>query len=235
MGDIGELTDKVLFQRRGNVQDKFGLSFGKKPAAVRLPAKGNASNHYQIKTGNGAEVEVLAKGSAGLVNGGLKVTFKKENSFFFNLAGVVVQEIDDQLSLAEQIIKLYKEDKWQRDWCIITGIIYSSSATVLGSGTGNHSVLLEAKNDVPVLDLQNAELQFTLRGSHQLAYEMVSGKGAAPLFKLSRLRYKFWKGLGLGMTEDETDLDEVKAMALNEGADLNEFIELQEIGHRNDN
>ena len=163
------------------------------------------------------------------MNGGLKVTFEKEDSFFFNLAGVVVQEIDDQISLAEKIIALYREGKWKKQWHIVTGVMCSSSTTILGSDTGNQSVLLEAKNQVPVIDLQSAELQLAISGAQQLAYKMVSAKGAIPLFKLSRLKYKLFRGLEMGMTEDEDDLDEIREMSINDVQDLNEVFGLKEV------
>lgn len=226
LGDIGILHRKTMFERKSNLGNELKVDFSLRPATITLPVKGEDSNNYQFTTGQGSQCNIIGKGDANMINGGVEIILAGENSFFFNLAGVVIQEIEDQIKLSKQIIDLYARDLWNKDWCVITSILYSSSSTILGSRSGNKKVVLEAQSNIPDVRLSDASLNLTLKSSSQLDYHLISKGGLTPLFKISKLRSSVFHETSFAMNEEETDLDELKQKVIGRSLDLSEYITL---------
>lgn len=184
LGDYGTLSGNV-FQRVGNVRD-LGIQF-----QVRLD---DSPEQYKFTSASGVTVEFHTKGS-GNVNGvanaraGLTITFKKENSVFFNAADGLLNTIEDQATLATQILALHEQRRWNFDHVVITGLVQAGSSTVVVSASSESAVSFEATADTTArIDLADASIGFATTRATDLALELVAKSGSTPLLLLSKVK-----------------------------------------------
>lgn len=193
LGDVGILKNN-LFTKISNLSNfdiKFDIVSDESISDIEHSSKGSVS----ITTK--ASGAITPEGSSlGKIDAGIIVEFSKENAILFKAIGTTSPSIKDQISLGEKIIALYKEDKWDKDWVVITEKVDASSATILISSSANSKIELKAKGEVnaSALDIADASLGFEAIFSKDLSTIIVAKQSLTPLFKASKVKSNIFTG-----------------------------------------
>jgi len=187
LGDFGTLDDHV-FVRLGNVTSVFGVTF----TGQEFP---NQPANFTFTSESSTDVEIHAKGDATpsgvALKAGVDIGFSSKHSVFFNAAGCIPAQIQDQIKLGNDIMALFKAGKWQKNFVVITNLYKGGSTTAVVSASNNSSISLDAQADVPSIDLSDASLKLTVKHSKALALTVVTEGSLTPLFGLSCIQGVF--------------------------------------------
>lgn len=187
LGDIGVLKGNI-FTKISNLSDfkiKFDVEKDTSKADIEHSSKGAVS----ITTK--ASGTVAPQGSSlGEIEAGIRVEFNKENAILFKANATLSPSIKDQVSVGNQVIKLFEEGKWDKNWVVITEIVEAESATILISSSSNSKIELKAKGDVGSanLDIADADLGFELKFSKDLSTKIIAEESLTPLFRASKIK-----------------------------------------------
>ena len=189
VGDIGVLVDGV-FERRSSIK-YYGIEFN------TLTDKTSASFDYASQKG----VEITIKMSGEIappgsilndVTAGIIVEISHANSVLFKANNTKNHSVKDINKLEKDVIKLYKEKKWEKEWCIITELVVADSATIIMSGSENSKIELEATADIGIgeIDIADATLGLAVRHKNNVQTEYIAEKNLTPLFRVKQLKFK---------------------------------------------
>lgn len=186
LGDYGTLSGN-LFQRVGNIRD-LGIEFELLPD--------DSPEQYKFTSASGVTFDFHIKGSGNIygvahARAGLTISFKKENSIFFNAADGHLNTIRDQAKLAADILELHAQKRWNFEHAVVTGLVSAGSSTVVVSSGTDSSVTFEAvADDTTRIDLADASIGFATTRATDLALELVAKNGSTPLLLLAKVRTK---------------------------------------------
>jgi hypothetical protein len=137
----------------------------------------------------GPQGSVLTNLDAGII-----VEFSKENSTLFKANNTTSPSIKDIIKLGEQVLKLYREGKWNKNWVIVTDLVEAENATVIISNNSNSKIELKANAniDAPTLDIADAEFKFSTQFSRGLETKIISAEGLTPLFKVMGIKTRIF-------------------------------------------
>lgn len=206
LGDFGYLQGPV-FSRKSNLASL-------KLTGWKTRSGRSAASTYTCSTASGTEVKFHAKGEANpggvpLAKATAEVKFSRGEAVFFNAAGCVLEEIEDQVGLGRTILEMFGNKTWNDDWCVVTGIVRAGATTVAVSAEAGASVLLEAAADQPTVDLANADVGLQVGTSRSLSSLFVGEAGFTPLVRLSKVRRKFLGGrvFSIGDPDEQDTFD----------------------------
>ena len=184
LGDFGTLDDHV-FVRLGNITNVFGVEFTPEEFP-KQPA------NFTFASENATDVEIHSKGdvtpSGVAVKAGIDIGFSSKHSVFFNAAGCIPAQIQDQIKLGNDIMGLFKVGQWHKDFVVITNLFKGGSTTAVVSASSSSSISLDADASVPTIDVTDASLKLTIRRSKALALTVVTQGSLTPLFGLSGIQ-----------------------------------------------
>lgn len=171
LGDYGVMKNG-FFSRLGNISDpKVGLTFDvdidENPTRETFKSTNDITVSFLAKGAINAEGIVMPKAQ-------VEVAFGSSKAVYFSAAAVLYNEIKDIATLGEQILNLYKEDKWKKEYVIVTRVFQGKNVIILISGTSNCKVNIEADASVPNIDLADANVKLNISHSSQTAYEIIS-------------------------------------------------------------
>ena len=191
LGDIGTFNDNV-FTRLSNLVDR-GIEFEIRPDETKTPLEHNSEGSVSVTTKLSGTVapqgSVLTNLDAGII-----VEFSKENSTLFKANNTTSPSIKDTITLGEQILKLYREGKWNKNWVIITELVEAENTTVIISNNSNSKIELKANAniDAPTFDIADAEFKFSTQFSKGLETKIISAEGLTPLFKVMGMKTRIF-------------------------------------------
>lgn len=198
LGDIGVLKDNQ-FTKISNLSD-FNIDFEIEPDTTESDLEHSSKGSVSISTK--ASGTVAPQGSTlGDIDAGITVQFNKENAILFKANGTTSPSIKNQIVLGQQILELYKQGKWDKDWAVITEKVDAKSATILISGSNGGKIELKAKGEVKAakLDIADANLGFELTFSKDLSTKIIAEQSLSPLFKASKVKGRLFSSPVFGM------------------------------------
>ena len=190
LGDIGILR-KNQFIKISNLED-LGISFEVEEDTTKADIEYNSQGSVSITakaSGTIAPKDSMLK----QVDTGLTVAFSRKNSIVFKANGTTSPSIKDQIKLGNEVLQLYKEGKWSKNWVVVTELVNAESATILISSASDSKIELVAKNDVAIhqLDIADASLNLGVIFSRGLATQIVAQSNLTPLFRASKVKGRF--------------------------------------------
>lgn len=191
LGDIGIFKDNS-FTRISDLES-LEITFEIRPDTTKTPLEHNSQGSVTVTTKVSGTVapqgSVLASADAGFV-----VEFSKENSTLFKANNTTTPSIKDTIKLGNEIIKLYKEGKWNKSWVIITELVEAENATVIISNSSNGKIELKANAniDAPTIDIADAKFDFSTQFSRGLETKILSAEGLTPLFKVMGMKTRLF-------------------------------------------
>jgi hypothetical protein len=196
LGAVGRL-ENGQFQQLTTLSN-LGIAFKevRGPRGADLSLSSGQSVSVQIK----AEGETLAGSSLPKAKAAAVVEFKSAGAFVFQALGPTVLWIDDKVGLSEQILNKFRSKnnagkrEWEEDWCVITEVVSTDSATILISTSNEGRLELSAEGMIPAGPVPLASvgggLTVTKKVGEVLTYVMNQEK-QTPLLRLMRVRRSF--------------------------------------------
>lgn len=192
LGDVGILRDGV-FERRSslaNLSVEFKTRPGTKPMNLSHTSEG------------GVDIAIKAKGEAlqganiPRASAGASLKFSAKGGFVFQAVDCYVDEIDDQLSLGATLLHAHRRHSadWERDWCVVHAIVRAGSATIAISRSDGARLDLSAKTNIGAGDLAKADAGLAVSNQSGDVFHAVAERGLKPLFKISRIRRRWFDG-----------------------------------------
>ncbi|MDO9021358.1 MAG: hypothetical protein Q8S73_44290 [Deltaproteobacteria bacterium] len=153
LGDYGTVEDGQ-FRRLGNVRQFSSCHFEEQMRGQGLSREYKSKRVRKVAMGAGAKID------AGIVTAhpALELSFATDFSVYFAVAGCSNWQITNLQALSEQIVALYREDRWKKEWRLITSIFKATNLTVVISKESESKLVLEASADVPRIDMADANL-----------------------------------------------------------------------------
>jgi hypothetical protein len=131
----------------------------------------------------------------------VSISFANVGSVFFNAAGCSINEVEDHVTLGKEILDLFKDKRWDDDWCVVTRIVHATSTSVAIAKDIGATLKLEAIGDKNQIDLADASLKMKATAFDKLSNVIVTEDALSPLLGLSRLRRRLFGGPKFGVTD----------------------------------
>jgi hypothetical protein len=190
LGDVGRMANGQF--ERVSTLELLGLSFTDRqgPPGSDLSHTSGSSVSIQLK----AKGETLPGSAIPNAKAGALVEFSSEGAFVFQAAAPAVREIEDQVRLADDILRLFRKVDngkrvWNEDWCVVTELLTASKVTVLVSSSGSSKIELSADGipagQAPLATLGGTLSVVTQRGD---VTSVLAEANLTPLFRVSRVR-----------------------------------------------
>ncbi|PRY07273.1 hypothetical protein CLV24_12411 [Pontibacter ummariensis] len=121
---------------------------------------------------------------------GVIFDFNRENSIIFKVNEANTPVIKDLNHIQHEVIRLYKEGRWDKDWVLVTEAVYANRCTLLISNHRNGKAELVATSDFNVadIDLASEVFQNNQHAFRGLSVNLVAQQNISPLFKLMQLK-----------------------------------------------
>ena len=189
LGHIGKMQGKK-FTYIDNLKN-LGLDFkpdnGKKrdDDAFTYMSKGNVNIGTKLSGKVSPIQTILGKLDAGII-----VEFTRKNSILFQLKGVRVYKIENQIQLGQAIEKLYKDKKWDRSWVVITELVKTYAATICISDLKDAKLEIKANADISAeeLEITNANAEFSIESSKGVDTKIIAQSEIEPLYLIKGIR-----------------------------------------------
>jgi hypothetical protein len=117
------------------------------------------------------------------------------------------------VALGREIISFVKNGEWQMDWVVVTEIITAGSTTIAVSSQKGAHCTLEAKGELPQIDLANASIGLKMISAQAIGYQVIAERGLCPLLGLSKAHKPFFQDEAVfrpvekGLIESSDDSD----------------------------
>jgi len=207
-GTVGRFLKGRLFNPESTLE-KLGI-----PVTVM---DGRSNTEWSHQSAAGFEYGIKLQGKTSVLapnipinEAGIGMRFSGSGATFFQLGGVTVHRIEDQISLAREMARRAKAKQWERDWIVVTEILRAERAVILVCESDCGTAEFSVGTDVGVAGLKaltaNANISFT--HSDKLATK-VFGDRVTPLFRAVRVRRKFLVGQHEVAPAFSVDLEEL--------------------------
>ena len=221
LGDVGVIVDGV-FERRTSLKN-LGIIFN--------TIKDKTKSDINYTSSEAVDESILVNGDIakeipnpiGNAELEIKFNFLREGAIVFKTKGTKVYSIDDIAKLEKDILKLKSKGKWKDEWVVIEKVLNVDSATILISNSSLSESKFKIGADIDILkniNIGDAKLKLESVYSKDMAFESIAKEPLTPLFKMIKLKKKFWIG--------DLELRTVKSKAVNlelDSADKKENIE----------
>lgn len=204
IGDIG-VFEGGQFQRQGSLQE-LGLA----ALSVREgePQKMSYSASVERKVVGTATAATIAP----VAGAELSLRFTQQGGFVFETEGVRQIEIADRISLAQNLLNLYREKVWEAEWHLVDAVYRATTATILVSEGSSSEIVLSANAAVlpGAWPLADPKLGLSVSSSTGRIVYVIAAGGLKPMYSCVKIRSHFFRDPSLeavrGMATNPTDL-----------------------------
>lgn len=187
LGDVGEIKDKrfTRITTLENLKISFKIRNDDTQESQKHSSSGSVSMLFKA-AGTAPQVGSVLKES----EAGFTIDFKKNRSTVYEATGCTADSIDDQVTMGSQIIQLFKEGKWNKDWAVVTELVSAESGTVLISNSSESRIELAVKGKITagVPSLADVEADLQIAWSKNMQTTLISQAGLTPLFRARALK-----------------------------------------------
>ncbi len=197
LGDVGILKNGAFLRltKLSELDIPFeATSPGQFPADLKYASKGSVT--ISTKLSGSA---VIPGSSLGISDAGALVEFNRENAVVFQATNVSVTSIVDSVTLGQNILKLYQEGKWSKNWIVVSELVTAGSATILISSSKGAKLELKATANLNTgaINIADAAFAFATQFSRSLETQIISEKGLTPLFRLMGIKSSLFVPLSI--------------------------------------
>lgn len=192
LGDYGIFEDNI-FRRLGSIDD-MQITFGiKKASAKGRILEHSSKNSIQISTKSSGSAK-LNGSSLSKIDAGLIIDLKRKNSTFFKANDSVTHIISNITSVGKNILKLYDDRKWEKEWVVVTNLIHAKSASIFISSGSSGKIELKANGKVKTdqLDIANSKCKFTIVSEIGMDTKII-GQNLTPLFRIMTVKKRIFR------------------------------------------
>ncbi len=186
LGDVGVINDHV-FTRLAGLND-LGIQWKERsdPSAEDLFYQSTSGITMAFKLAG----EPVPAGSGLLeAKAGVSITFERQAAVIFAAKGCRVPSIENQIAVGEEIKKLYKAGKWDRQYYVVTEVVNAETFTALVSESGGGKLELIAEGALPqgAVGLADLKANFHVARSQSMHTQTIAQEALTPLFRVRRL------------------------------------------------
>jgi hypothetical protein len=201
IGDIG-ILEKGIFSLRSTLeQEQIALQIrvDESEGSLKYTSEGSVEIKAKLAGEMSMPQSQLAKGDAGFV-----VQFKKQNAVVFTINGTKTYQIENTGQIEREVLQRFAENKWPKDWLIITELVEAKEATILISNAKDSQIELKANADISPsseLNIADAEFNFSVVSKRGLSTEIIAKEGVTPLYRVAGIRKPLLGDPSLGSKE----------------------------------
>ncbi|QAA80333.1 hypothetical protein EI546_00645 [Aequorivita sp. H23M31] len=187
LGDIGTLN-RNTFTKIANLSD-LDIQFDIEADTTKSNIE--HSTHGAVSITNKASGTIAPPGSVlGDTDAGITVEFSKENAILFKANGTLSPSIKNQIKLGQDILDLYKNGKWAKDWVVVTELVEADSASILISSSSQSKIELKAKGGITAakMDIADIDLGLNIAFSKDLSTQIIAESALTPLFRAKAVK-----------------------------------------------
>lgn len=180
---LGDIIDYNTFDVIGSLSD-FGINFTEN-------VKCEINDAEPIYMSQNIKIGDISAGQNDIAKVSLR--FGSDNSLYLATKGSKIVGIaEDNLgrnNLGQQIVALYNQDRWKRNWIVVTEVEYAKKAIIILSNGKNAEIELKARisNPTGFGEFMNAELSFGSESSIGFRYIMPEDDYRSILFKAKEI------------------------------------------------
>lgn len=231
IGEVGVLKDNEFIHETSlkNLKVEFKIIEDEVKHDLNYSSKGSVSITQKLHGKTSDKASAIGEAEAGFV-----VEFGKEKAVLLKASGVSTIQIDDQAALKNDILRLYKEGIWEKNWVVITELKKAESATVIISNSTNSKIEIAAKAAMPnsPISLANGEIGLNVVYSSGINTEIIAKKDLTPLFRLKGLKTSFF---GAAKVENRgIEGDESTETTTTDAASEDDSIDFDEVKYQKD-
>lgn len=192
LGAIGTFDKDHIFAPVSSL-DRAGIKFSEIGTT--------ASQSFNYATAGAVDVSFKLAGNPSplapnipVSQAGLGMRFNRKHATVFLAEDAREWRIEDQLSLAKEVIYLIKAGFWDKDWAIITHVVRAASTTILIARSAGAGIEFSISAEVAGggLELLSADMDIRTVASREMQLVIVATGGITPLFRAKRVRPKWW-------------------------------------------
>jgi hypothetical protein len=180
IGDAGLLVGG-RFRRMTSLKE-LGIPFeiGASPATQKVEY--TSTKGAKLTASGGAKVEALARAE-------ITIEFSRAGAFVFHASSMRPQRLENRLPVAEQLVKAYKEDRWDKDWLLVEALQIADRATIVVAEDSSAGLVLVADvaGLLPAVSLADPKISFTVASTRGKIAHVVSRRRLHPLYSCLRL------------------------------------------------
>jgi hypothetical protein len=201
IGDIG-ILEKGIFSLRSTLeQEQIALQIrvDESEGSLKYTSEGSVEIKAKLAGEMSMPQSQLAKGDAGFA-----VQFKKQNAVVFTINGTKTYQIENTGQIEREVLQRFAENKWPKDWLIITELVEAKEATILISNAKDSQIELKANADISPsseLNIADAEFNFSVVSKRGLSTEIIAKEGVTPLYRVAGIRKPLLGDPSLGSKE----------------------------------
>jgi len=181
IGDAG-IIEGGRFRRMASLKElgiKFTLSRGQSTQDVDY----SSTQGTKISTATSAEAATVVKAE-------INIDFSRQGAFLFQASKLQTWQLENRMSVGEQIVKAYRQKKWDKSWLLIESLHAAERATIIVSEDNAAGLILVAKMDeaIPSVSLVDPKVSLSVTSSRGKLIKLVGSEGLHPLYSCLRLK-----------------------------------------------
>ncbi|MCW3064742.1 MAG: hypothetical protein JWN32_1914 [Solirubrobacterales bacterium] len=181
LGDIGVMRNRA-FIPQSSVRS-FNIDFRVRHDGSPIDFDYSSRGVVSIAAHAGASAEDPT-GAISKAKGSVKVKFEREHATVFSCLGCVQHQVEDVLSLQEEVWGRYQAGLWREEWIVVTHLMVADSATILISDTKGAEIDFQASGDLQAsgIRLGDASLGLAATSVKEVSNRWVAAHRLTPMF-----------------------------------------------------
>ncbi len=194
IGDIG-ILEKGVFSHRSTLESE------NIPMDVRVDEsegslKYNSEGSVEIKAKLSGKAK-MPQSQLGELDAGFTINFSREKSIVFQLNGTKTHIITNVGAIETEVLSRFMQNKWRKNWVIITELIEGKEGTIIISNSKESSIELRANANVNPsenINIADAKLDLGVVSKKNIGTEIIAKNGLTPLYRVAGIRKKLFGG-----------------------------------------
>ncbi|MVN79315.1 hypothetical protein GO988_23530 [Hymenobacter sp. HMF4947] len=182
IGDVGTLENGRF--RRVTTLKSLGVE-----SQVSM---GHTTQNLQYTSTSGTTITASANASplSAVAKGEIKIDFSREGAFVFNASGLTMHRLENRSQIAEEVLKIYAQDRWEKDWLLIESLYEAKRTTVIVSEDSSAGLVLQASAEIgiPSASLADPKVDLKMTATRGKMVQVVGGKNMHPLYSCLRIK-----------------------------------------------
>lgn len=191
LGDVGVLNGHI-FEKVATLTE-IGITYTIQEGADTSPLDLSSESDVTLEFKAAGQSNPIFT-AVGYAEAGVKVDFGRTGAFVIEAPSIFEDEITGRLNLQERLLRAYTEERWEKEWLVVTRLVRAPSATVLISKSSRASLEFAAAANLAavITALGDVNAGIRVRRQHGDTMNMLCGENVTPLFQLSRLKTSYF-------------------------------------------
>ena len=185
LGAVGVIKNG-RFRQEATLKD-LGIKYKQSDEGSPQPLKYISSKETTIESSAGVNVQA--------VKAEITIGFSSEGAFLFDALNVRQVRVKNRFDVTADILELYEEGKWHKEWYVIESLHIADSATIIVSQDQSAGMVMAASSQLPILSttLADPRIDLSVKSSRGKLFQVIAGRDLRPLYACLRLKDGLFK------------------------------------------